>query len=130
MKIAYVDAFSGISGDMFLAALLDAGLPLETLQEQLAMLNLPERVQVRVEETHKGAMRAALVTVEAPESHHHRHLEDIQAMINGSRLPKRCSELPWGCFRWWLKLKRTCMALRWKRCTSMRSARWTQSRIL
>jgi uncharacterized protein (TIGR00299 family) protein len=99
MKIAYVDAFSGISGDMFLAALLDAGLPLETLQEQLAMLNLPERVQVRVEETHKGAMRAALVTVEAPESHHHRHLEDIQAMINGSRLPEAVQRAALGVFQ-------------------------------
>jgi len=36
MKIAYADCFSGISGDMFLAALLDAGLPLERLRSDLA----------------------------------------------------------------------------------------------
>lgn len=87
MKLAYVDAFSGISGDMFLAALIDAGLPIERLREQLALLALPERVEVMVEETHKGAIRAALVHVDAPHSHHHRHLSDIQEMITGSRLP-------------------------------------------
>ena len=38
--IGYVDCFSGISGDMFLGALVDAGLPLEFLQSELATLNL------------------------------------------------------------------------------------------
>ena len=88
MKLAYIDAFSGVSGDMILAALLDAGLSIDTLRAQLGLLNLPEQVDVRVEETHKGALRAALVTVDAPESHHHRHLEDIQRMIAESRLPE------------------------------------------
>nr|HMN61596.1 DUF111 family protein [Anaerolinea sp.] len=87
MKLAYVDASAGISGDMFLAALIDAGLPLETLREQLALLNLPEEVRVSLEDTRKGAVRAALVSVDAPESHHHRHLADIQEIIGGSRLP-------------------------------------------
>jgi uncharacterized protein (TIGR00299 family) protein len=88
MKLAYIDAFSGVSGDMILAALLDAGLSIDTLRAQLDLLNLPEQVDVRVEDTHKGALRAALVTVDAPESHHHRHLEDIQRMIAESRLPE------------------------------------------
>lgn len=86
MKLAYVDAFSGVSGDMFLAALLDAGLSPQILNEQLAFLDLPEAVTVQVEETHKGALRASLVTVVASDSHHHRHLEDIQRIITESRL--------------------------------------------
>ena len=42
MKILYCDCFSGISGDMFLSALLDAGLPIDFLQIQLGSLRLPE----------------------------------------------------------------------------------------
>ena len=99
MKLAYCDCFSGISGDMFLAALLDAGLPLELLREQLGLLDLEERVEVRVEETHKGALRASLVTVDAAESHHHRHWSDIAAMIGGSRLPEPVKISALGVFR-------------------------------
>ncbi|HDR14548.1 MAG TPA: DUF111 family protein, partial [Desulfobacteraceae bacterium] len=40
MKIAYLDCFSGVSGDMFLGALLDAGLPFEDLRKVLATLPL------------------------------------------------------------------------------------------
>ena len=40
MKIAYLDCFSGISGDMFLGALLDAGFPLKVLKQRLKTLPL------------------------------------------------------------------------------------------
>ena len=40
MRIAYLDCFSGISGDMFLGALLDAGVPLELFQKTVADLNI------------------------------------------------------------------------------------------
>ena len=40
MRIAYLDCFSGISGDMFLGALLDAGVPFELLEKTVADLNL------------------------------------------------------------------------------------------
>lgn len=39
-KIAYLDCFSGASGDMFLGALLDAGLPVDSLREALGSLAL------------------------------------------------------------------------------------------
>ncbi|MBI5102850.1 MAG: nickel pincer cofactor biosynthesis protein LarC [Nitrospirae bacterium] len=41
MKIAYFDCFSGISGDMCLGALIDAGVPLEKLTSRLQKLHLP-----------------------------------------------------------------------------------------
>lgn len=40
MKVAYLDCFSGISGDMTLGAVMAAGVPLETLAAELAKLNL------------------------------------------------------------------------------------------
>jgi len=92
MKIAYVDCFSGISGDMFLAALLDAGLPLEVLQAGIEKLNLPEKVELRLTETHKGALRAASLEVIVPHSHHHRHLSDILEIITASSLSEQVKQ--------------------------------------
>src|SRR5512133_64486 len=89
MKIAYADCFSGVSGDMFLAALLDAGLPLEVLQQNIDVLNLPEKVELKLSETHKGALRAANLEVIVPHSHNHRHLSDILEMINTSGLSEK-----------------------------------------
>jgi uncharacterized protein (TIGR00299 family) protein len=86
MKIAYADCFSGISGDMFLAALLDAGLPLDTLREGVEALALPEKVELRLTETHKGALRAADLEVVAPESSRHRGLADILDIVSAGRL--------------------------------------------
>ncbi len=92
MKIAYADCFSGISGDMFLAALLDAGLPLDVLQDGIQKLNLPEKVELCLSETHKGALRAANLEVIVPHSHHHRHLSDILEILSASQLPNTVSQ--------------------------------------
>ena len=46
MKIAYFDCIAGASGDMLLGALVDAGLPLETLREKLAALNLGDEFEL------------------------------------------------------------------------------------
>lgn len=83
MKIAYCDCFSGISGDMFLGALIDAGLPIDVLNAQIARLNMPEQPRVRMSTVMKGALRAAFAEViegdaNAPHEHgaDHDHAHD------------------------------------------------------
>jgi pyridinium-3,5-bisthiocarboxylic acid mononucleotide nickel chelatase len=50
MRIAYLDCFSGMSGDMFLGALVDAGVPVALLERTVAALNIAARLDVsRVE---------------------------------------------------------------------------------
>ena len=89
MRIAYCDCFSGISGDMFLAALLDAGMPLTELQQGIAMLHLPEKVELTLKETHKGPLRASQLQVQVGPGEHHRHPTDIRELIEGSDLSAR-----------------------------------------
>ncbi|MFZ1984326.1 MAG: nickel pincer cofactor biosynthesis protein LarC [Desulfatitalea sp.] len=88
MKIAYFDCFSGASGDMILGAMLDAGLPLEHLQQELAKLGL-SHYDIRKTAVVKNGISGsqALVHVEQDHHHHHhRHLADIIAIIEKSTL--------------------------------------------
>src|SRR5215468_2891892 len=46
MRIAYLDCFSGISGDMFLGALVDAGVSPEVLEKTVAALGVGAKIEV------------------------------------------------------------------------------------
>src|SRR5437667_10822688 len=46
MRIAYLDCFSGMSGDMFLGALVDAGVPARLFEETIAALNVGARLDI------------------------------------------------------------------------------------
>jgi pyridinium-3,5-bisthiocarboxylic acid mononucleotide nickel chelatase len=88
MKIAYFDCFSGASGDMILGALMDAGLPLEDLQRELAKLGLSHYELGKSAVVKNGISGSqALVHVEQDHHHHHhRHLADITDIIQKSTL--------------------------------------------
>ncbi|MHB1183420.1 MAG: nickel pincer cofactor biosynthesis protein LarC [Desulfobulbia bacterium] len=83
--LAYIDCFSGISGDMFLGALLDAGLPEMELRGQLSLLGL-DGYTLTVGKKNRGAIAATTLSVESNESHPHRTLGDIRQLITASNL--------------------------------------------
>jgi uncharacterized protein (TIGR00299 family) protein len=83
VRIAYLDCASGISGDMTVAALIDAGVDAAAIRAGIESLNLPG-VTVHVDEVMRGGFRARHFRVEHPEQHAHRHLSDIQRIINKS----------------------------------------------
>ena len=73
MKIAYFDCLSGISGDMTLAALVDAGVPLGALRDGVESLGLPG-VELQCDTVKKNGFRATNITVKHEPEHAHRHL--------------------------------------------------------
>jgi pyridinium-3,5-bisthiocarboxylic acid mononucleotide nickel chelatase len=84
MRIAYLDCFSGISGDMFLAALIANGLDSAALEVEIRKLGID--IRVRTERVQRGMLIAEHVTIEAPPQHHHRHYTDIVAKITAAPL--------------------------------------------
>lgn len=89
MRAAYFDCFSGASGDMILGSLLDAGLPLDDLQQDVRSLGL-NGVKVCATEAERGGIRGTRVEVIAEGAEaSHRRLRDIVALIEASRLPDR-----------------------------------------
>lgn len=108
MIILYCDCFSGISGDMFLGALLDAGLPLDYLADNLKRLNLAEFKGVTVERVHRGALAAVLLRLDVQDYHsssdhdahdHYRRFSDIQTLIEISDLPDTVKQISLKIFQ-------------------------------
>lgn len=86
-RIAYLDCYSGISGDMFLGALVDVGLPLEDLEAGLRTLPL-QGYALRCERQVRRGVRGTKVHVDLEETEQpHRHLSDVEAILDGGQLP-------------------------------------------
>jgi uncharacterized protein (TIGR00299 family) protein len=98
MRIAYFDCFSGISGNMILGALVDAGLDVERLTAELAHLPI-SGYALRTEEVRRRGLRGTYVEVEVSEKGVERHLHQIEEIIDGSDLPKAVKSRSQAIFR-------------------------------
>jgi pyridinium-3,5-bisthiocarboxylic acid mononucleotide nickel chelatase len=85
MKVAYFDCFSGISGDMTLGALLDAGCDLLRLREELRGLQVPGW-ELSAEKVWKNGMAATYAHVKTEDQQKHRSLGAILQILRDSKL--------------------------------------------
>jgi len=97
MALAYFDCQSGISGDMVLGALVDAGLPLNVLNDQIAKLGIPG-LQFERSDVRRMGLRATKIDVRHPPEHKHRHLRDIAKIIEESGLASDVRQLALAIF--------------------------------
>ena len=97
MKVAHFDCFSGISGDMTLAALIDAGVDAQVIQAGIDSLGLPIRLEI--EKVRKCGIAATFVHVEVPEETGHRFLPEIEALLHKGKLTATQRDLALRIFR-------------------------------
>ena len=79
MRIAYLECFSGISGDMLLGAMVDAGLPFPCLEETAADLNVGARLEMR--KVSRGGLAATKVDVLTPDTP---HAQEAHSVVSGA----------------------------------------------
>jgi uncharacterized protein (TIGR00299 family) protein len=85
MNLAYFDCFSGISGDMTLGALLDAGCDVSHLRKELQSLQV-SGWELTAEKVWKNGMAATYAKVRTEDQKNHRSLRDILEILNKSQL--------------------------------------------
>ena len=98
MNFAYLDCFSGISGDMFLGALLDAGLSSDQLLAELRKVPLG-KFEFKVTRAVRGGLVGTQVDVQAPGKQPERHLHQIEQLIETSDLAGTVKQRALACFR-------------------------------
>lgn len=90
MKTAFLQCHAGISGDMFLSALLDAGLDETALREMLASVGV-EKDELIIEKTVKKGISATTLRVDSMQKHH-LHVSDIREKLGSSILKESVAE--------------------------------------
>jgi len=98
MKTLYFDCFAGISGDMFLGAMLDLGLDSKKFLEELKKIPLTG-YEINIREVEKKHTRATSVDIKTSEHHPHRGLHDICGIIDSSDLDLHLQEKIKNAFR-------------------------------
>jgi uncharacterized protein (TIGR00299 family) protein len=84
MRLAWVDAGNGISGDMLLGACLDAGVPLGVVRAAVDRLALPESVTIDAAPAMRGGLGATRAVVRVAESRTERTLDDVLSLLDGA----------------------------------------------
>ncbi len=93
MRVAYLDCFSGISGDMMLGALLDCGFPESELRQGLARLPV-HGYRLEVSRQKRAGLEGTRVQVVVEEGHQpHRDYGQIRALVQEAPLPARVRDL-------------------------------------
>ncbi len=88
MRIAYFDCFAGISGDMILGALIDAGLEVDALRQELAKLSMPGW-EIEARPTKRSGMSATSVQVKVTGQQKERGLPEILEILSGGQLDEQ-----------------------------------------
>ena len=97
MRVAHFDCFSGISGDMVLGAVLDAGVPADAIRAALASLSLP--IELEIEKVKRCGFAATKATIHAKDEEDYRFLPDIEAILAKGALTPKQRELASAIFR-------------------------------
>lgn len=96
-RLCYLDAFSGISGDMTVGALVDAGADAAQIEAGLASLNTG--ATVTFQKTTRSGIAATKFQVQGGETRAHRHLKHILQMIEKAEIPAEVKETSSNVFR-------------------------------
>ena len=104
MKIAYFDCPSGISGNMILGALLDAGLDKDYLIKELLKLQNPNfkiqnKYQIQISKTKRHGLAGTCLNVKVQRRDRNRGLKEIITIINKSHLSRNVKSLSSKIFR-------------------------------
>lgn len=98
MKVAFFDCFAGISGDMTLGAILDAGADETLFRKELSKLGGIE-FDLEIKKVVRRGIQATDVQVKIKHEHHHRHLSDITRIIEESALAESVKQKATSIFR-------------------------------
>ena len=98
MKIISYDCFSGISGDMNLGAMIDLGIDQAFLTNELIKLNLQGWELIVAKDQRHGIVGTKVTVKQTRHEHAHRHLSDIEKIINESSLDLPTKELSMKIF--------------------------------
>jgi uncharacterized protein (TIGR00299 family) protein len=99
-RLVYFDCASGAAGDMILGALVDLGLPVESLQRELSRLPL-SGYRLEARRVHRAGLHATKVevVVGGEPAHEHRGLRDVLEILDASGLEAAVKERAAGLFR-------------------------------